>query len=94
MMHNLKECLKNSINMPITCNLMNVYNMYKSPSQALITSTKLQMNTSKLVQTLTKIEYIESRVEYNPNTKTFPHRRKAIGFLLLFCSMHVHQTCG
>jgi hypothetical protein len=94
MMHNLKECLKNSINMPMACNWMNVYNMYKSPSQALTTSTKLQMNTSKLVQTLTKIAYIQSRVEYNSNTKTFPHRRKAIGFLLLICSMHVHQTCG
>jgi hypothetical protein len=58
MMHNLKECFKNSINMPITYNWMNVYNMYKSPSQALTTSTKLQMNTSKLVQTLTKIAYI------------------------------------
>ncbi len=44
--------------MPITYNWMNVYNMYKSPSQALTTSTKLQMNTSKLVQTLTKIAYI------------------------------------
>jgi hypothetical protein len=73
---------------------MNVYKMYKFPSQALTTSTKLQMNTSKLVQTLTKIAYIQSRVEYIPNPKTFPHHRKVIGLFLLFCSMHAHQTCG
>jgi hypothetical protein len=94
MMHNLKECLKKSINMSIVCNWMNVYNMYKSPSQTLTTSTKLQMNTFKLVQTLTKIVYIQSKVEYNSNPKLFPHHKKAIGNLLLFCSMQAHQTCG
>ncbi len=94
MMHNCKEYFENSINMPITCNWINIQFVQISFTTLNYINKFIYWIHFELEQTLTKIAYIQVKVWYNSNLKRFPHHRKGLGCLLLLCLMHVRQTCA